>query len=139
MTLQGVERRAIVTLPHVQGPLKRLFDWMIASLCAPELDWEEPDFLIVLDAAIWPTLTAVRQERLVYHELCHVVARENEHGVPKLDNEGRPMLKVVPHDAEFFFDEVERYGVEDCDLEDACLAIAEGARRDRKRGLRRVS
>jgi hypothetical protein len=137
VTLQGTERAAIVAIPTVQGPLKRLFDWHVAQLAAPVLDWEEPDFLIVIDAAVWSTLVeAMRKERLIYHELSHVVARENEHGVPKLDREGRPMLRLVPHDAEFFHDEVAKYGIAVCGLEDACVAIAEGVRRDRLRQRR---
>jgi len=130
--LHGSQKWAIVAIPSVQGPLSRLFDWMLAQLCAPLLEWEEADFVVLIDAAIWSTLDAVRQERLIYHELCHVVARENEYGVPKLDAEGRPMLRLVPHDAEFFHDEVERYGIEVCQLEDTCLAIAEGVRVDRR-------
>jgi hypothetical protein len=133
VTLRGAECAAIVTVPMVQGPLKRLFDWLIASTCAPVLAWEEPDFLILIDAAVWSTLDAVRQERLMFHELCHVVARENEYGVPKLDAEGRPMLKLVPHDVEVFHDEIATYGPETCGIEDACLAIAEGIRAERRR------
>lgn len=133
VTLRGAECNALVGVPSNQGPFSRLFTWMVAQLCATVCDWEEPDFLILLDAAIWPSLDAVRKERLIYHELCHVVARENEYGVPRLDAEGRPMLKLVPHDAEFFHDEVARYGPEICSLEDACIALAEGARGERVR------
>jgi hypothetical protein len=134
VTLQGTERAAIVCLPNVQGPLKRMFDWMVASLCAPVLNWDEPDFLILIDAAYWSSrdTTGMRKERLVYHELCHVVARTNEYGVPKLDHEGRPMLKLVPHDAEFFHDEVERYGLEVCQLEETAASIAAGFRKDER-------
>jgi hypothetical protein len=132
VTLQGDARMAIVCIPTVQGPLKRFFDWVVAYIATPVLDWEEPDFLIVIDAACWPGLDAVRKERLVFHELKHVVARETEYGVPKLDREGRPMLRLVKHDIEAFEDEIVRYGISVCALEDACIAIAEGVRKDRR-------
>lgn len=131
--LHGSMCHALVGIPTVQGPFGRLFTWMLASLLQPVLEWEEPDFVILIDAAAWPSRDAVRQERLIYHELRHVVARENEYGVPRLDAEGRPMLRLVPHEAEFFLDEVERFGVQACDLEDACVAIAEGVRLDRRK------
>jgi hypothetical protein len=136
VTLRGSACNAIVCVPSVQGPLNRFFVWLIARECAPLLEWEEPDFLIVIDGAIWPSLDGVRQERLIFHELCHVVARENEYGVPKLDSEGRPMLRLVPHDIEAFEDEVTTYGVEVCGLEDACIAIAEGVRVDRRKAAK---
>jgi hypothetical protein len=43
------------------------------------------------------------------------------------------MLRLVPHDIEAFEDEVTTYGVEVCELEDACIAIAEGVRVDRRK------
>lgn len=132
VTLRGSACNALVGVPSTQGAFARLFIWMVAGLAAPVCEWEEPDFLILLDAAIWPSLDVVRKERLMFHELCHVVARENEYGVPRLDAEGRPMLRLVPHDAEFFHDEVARYGPEICSLEDTCIAIAEGARAERR-------
>lgn len=136
VTLHGGECAALVGMPSVQGPFKRMFDWMLAQLCEPVLAWEEPDFLILIDVSGWRSLDPIRRERLMYHELCHVVARLNEHGVPKLDAEGRPMLRIVRHDAEFFEDEVATYGTEVCGLEDACLAIAQGIAVDKRRAAR---
>lgn len=133
VSLRGAACNACIVQPSMQGPLKRFFDWVLASTAAPDLDWEEPDFVILFDAAAWSTLDAIGKERLVYHELRHVAARENEYGVPKLDSEGRPMLRLTPHDAEFFHDEVATYGIETCALEDACVALAEGAHVDRAR------
>lgn len=127
---------AFIGQPRVQGPLGALFTWMLAGACAKVLEWDEPDFVIVIDAALWPDLDAVGQERLMYHELRHVAAVENEFGVPRLDHEGRPLLKLVPHDAEFFHDEVEKYGVQVCGLEDAAIAIAEGEANQRRRKFR---
>jgi hypothetical protein len=131
--LHGAACYAFIAQPSVQGPLSKLFTWMLAGACARELEWEEPDFVIVIDAAIWPTLDALRKERLMYHELRHIAARENEYGVPTLDKEGRAMLKLVPHDAEFFHDEVSRYGLEVCGLEETAIAIAEGIATDKPR------
>lgn len=133
VSLHGAPCNALIGVPTAQGAFKRMFDWMIAELCAPVLEWDEPEFLILIDAAIWPSLDAVRRERLMFHELKHVVARENEFGVPKLDAEGRPMLRLTPHDVEVFEDEITTYGIEVCGLEDACVAIAEGAALDRRR------
>jgi hypothetical protein len=42
------------------------------------------------------------------------------------------MLRLVPHDIEAFEDEITTYGIEICGLEDACIAIAEGVRIDRR-------
>ncbi len=133
VTLHGIPSNACVVQPAVQGPLKRWFDWALAGFAAPVLEWDEPDFVILIDAAVWGTLDARRRERLIYHELRHIVARETEYGVPKLDAEGRPMLRLVAHDIEAFEDEIATYGIEVCGLEDACVAIADGLAVDRRR------
>jgi hypothetical protein len=133
VTLHGNPCWACVVNPSVQGPLTRFFDWVLASMAAPLLEWDEPDFVVLIDAAVWSTLDALRRERLIYHELRHIVARETEYGVPKLDAEGRPMLRLVAHDIEAFEDEIATYGIEACGLEDACIAIADGLAVDRRR------
>lgn len=125
--LRGCPCWAFVGRPSVQGPYKALFDWMLSQFVAPLLDGDDVEYLIVFDAAIWPSLDAIRQERLCYHELCHLQPREAEDGSGiRLDREGRPQLKVVPHDAEFFFDEVRTYGPEVTELHDAVASIVEG-------------
>lgn len=135
--LRGASCRAFIAIPGVQGPLSPLFDWMIANLCEPLFARELPDFLVVIDAAVWPTLDALRQERLVFHELKHVVVREDEFGVPKFGQDHRPALKLIPHDYEFFDSEVRRYGADVCELVDAAVAIAAGSRTgERRRGPR---
>jgi hypothetical protein len=132
--LHGGQKAAIIATPaYVQGPLRHLLTWLVAGLVAPLFEWEEPDFLILVDRALWDTLDPERRERLVYHELCHVQARETEFGTPRLGQDGRPMLKLVPHDAEAFHAEIERYGVEICGLEDTAIAIATGERHRRTR------
>lgn len=133
--LRGAPCAAFVGYPRVQGPFSPLFAWLIASLCAPLCDQEEPDFLVIFDHALWPALDAERQERLVYHELCHVVAREDEYGVVRTSpDDGRVLLKLVPHDYEFFDQEVRRYGPDVCGLDGAAVAIADGFRATERRG-----
>lgn len=97
---------------------------------------DDPDFLVLIDRAIWSSLDETRRERLVYHERCHVVARENEYGVPTLDRAGRPRLALRPHDAEVFYAEILRYGAAVTDSEELAIAIAEGEARRRLRGLK---
>jgi hypothetical protein len=54
--LHGAPCWAFISQPSVQGPLSKLFTWMLAGACARELEWEEPDFVIVIDAAISTSL-----------------------------------------------------------------------------------
>jgi len=132
--LRGFPCAAFIGEPRVQGAFRPLFDWMVAQLCRPLLGAEDPEFLVIVDAALWPSLEKVQRERLVYHELCHLKAKENpETGEPRLHEDGRPQLQVVPHDVEIFEAEVARYGPEVCDLDALCTAIVEGQKRARKR------
>lgn len=127
--LHGGQANAIIAVPtYMQGPLRHLVGWLLTEFVAPLFEREEADFLILFDRAIWDGLDPTRQERLVYHELLHVAARENEHGTPKLGQDGRPMLKLRPHDAELFNAELVRYGVDVCDAVDTAIAIADGER-----------
>lgn len=119
--------------PIVQGPARNLVYWAIALFLKPLFEGEDPDFLVLIDRPVWDGLDAERQERLMFHELSHIQAKEDEYGCPVLDRDGRPVLKVVPHDVEVFHAEIERYGVDVCNLEDAAVAIAEGERRRRDR------
>lgn len=133
--LRGAECAAFIATPAVQGALRGLFDWSIARLAAPVLErlgLDEVAYLVLIDAALWPELDPERRERLIYHELCHVKMRENERG-PCLDRQGRPLLKLVPHDTEVFNAEVRKYGPEVVGLEDHCFAIVEGSEAARQR------
>ena len=137
--LGGDRKAAIVCTATnvVRGPLRHLVNWLVVGLVEPLFEREEPDFVVLVDRALWDAVDVEGRERLVYHELCHVVAVENEHGTPKLSrDDGRPMLKLRGHDAEAFNPEIERYGVEVCGLEDTAIAIAEGERRKRRRHAR---
>jgi len=132
--LHGARAAAIVALPKVQGTFRNLFEFLVAAFVAPLCGWHDPDFIIVVDAAIWQSLDAERRERLIFHELCHVVAKEDEFGVMRRDKEsGKPLLKLVPHDVEVFHAEIIKYGPEVCELETACEAIVEGAAQAKRR------
>lgn len=135
--LHGHPCQAFVAQPHVQGPFSWLFAWLLASFARDQFRWEDPDFVIVIDAALWSSYDDAHREWLVYHELRHVEQRtEAETGIPKFSKEdGRPMWRLVPHDAEFFFDEVERYGPEITGHVEATVALASGAQAaaDRRR------
>lgn len=135
-TLHGWPCHAFIADPKVQGPCKFLFDWMLAGLCAPLFDWDDPDYIIIYDAALWPSWSPDYRERLLYHELCHVIPREDENGVPKVGDDGRMLLRLRPHDYEFFEREVERYGPELCELAGAATSIAAGHRAAQRRKLR---
>jgi hypothetical protein len=134
--LHGGVKAAIIALPTVQGPLRHLFSFLVAGLCADLHDWHDPDYLVLVDRALWSTLDPERRERLVYHELCHVQMREDEYGVPKLDAEGKPFLKLVPHDCEVFDRELERYGPVVVGIEATCDAIVRGAKAATERASR---
>lgn len=131
--LHGSPCDALIAQPRSQGPLKWLYDSLLAELC----EGEDPDFVVLIDAALWPTWTPEYRERVLYHELRHVVQTEHsETGAPRFDREGRPIWRLVPHDAEFFLDEVERYGPDVCRLEQAAVSIAAGYRRAAERDQR---
>jgi hypothetical protein len=134
--LHGGQAAAIITTgPIVQGPCRHLVEWLVSCFVA-EIHDDEVDFLILFDHPHWDGLDPERRERLVYHELCHVLQAETDEGAPKFSSvDGRPVLKLVPHDREFFDAEVERYGVEVVGIEGAAIAIAEGERRKRARGV----
>lgn len=128
--LHGSPCQACVVRPYVQGPLRWLFDWMVASLGRERFQWDEPDYVILFDAALFQSYDETKREWLVYHELRHIEQQtEHETGIPKFSKEdGRPVWRLVPHDAEFFFDEVERYGPEVAGQIEATIALATGAR-----------
>jgi hypothetical protein len=134
--LRGSPCAAFIGPPTVQGAYRPLFDWLVAEFTKPLLEGDDPEYFIIIDAALWPTLDSERQERLMYHELCHLQPREGEDGSGiRLDREGRPLLKVVPHDTEVFHAEIRKYGPHIVGLEDHCLAIVEGNEAARQRRL----
>lgn len=134
--LRGAPAAAFIAAPFAQGAMKHLWTWLLTGFMAPRLAWEEPDYVVLFDRPLWDALDAVGQERLVYHELKHIAQRTDEFGAPQFTKEGTPKLKLIPHDAEYFDDEVTRYGVAVCGLDAHAVAIAEGEARARRRGLK---
>lgn len=132
--LHGGQKAAVIIAPRWQGPLGLMAGFLLAQACAPLLEWEDPDFVILVDAAVWSSLDAERRERLMFHELSHVVWVEDEFGVGKRNREtGRPIIKLGPHDCEIFDSELRRYGPEVVGIETTLQAIVEGAAEARRR------
>lgn len=132
----GAPAAAVVGSPRTQGAWGGLMGFCLETLASPRLDWEPADFYVMVDAAVWDALDPLRQERLMYHELSHVVPRETEFGEPQFDSEGRPRLKFVPHDCEVFDAELRRYGPEVVGIESTLDAIVDGAADAKRRNLR---
>lgn len=156
--LRGFPAAAYICAPRVQGANAAFFEDLVAQFAAPLFDGEDPDFIVRVDAATWDALghtdpavqfwraahvaapdTAtwgIGQERLLFHELLHVYQRTDKDGALKFsDDDGRPVLALRPHDAEFFHDELERYGPTVCGAVDAAIAIAAGVRFENRRKL----
>lgn len=131
--LHGHPCRAFIGEPRVQGPMRPWFEWALAQFCASLFHGEPPDFVMVIDHAVFVSLDDEQRERLLYHELSHLVAKEDEFGIAKLGDDGRLLLKTIPHDFEFFDAEVRRYGPDVCDLAPAAIAIADGLRAAQQR------
>lgn len=128
--LHGHDCRAFIAVPKIQGPLAHWFGWALAQQCRPVLEGQSPDYLIVFDAALWASMSTAQREMLMYHELLHLHAKEDhDTGAPKLDDEGRPMLTIAPHDTEIFHAEIERYGPAALELDALLKAVVEGQRR----------
>lgn len=124
--LHGGRKAAVIIQPRWQGPLGQVAEFLVAKLVEPLLEGHDPDYVVIVDVAIWSMLDAERRERLIYHELCHLQVIEDEYGVAKRGKCGQPLLKLVPHDVEVFHAEIIRYGPEVVGIEEACEAIAEG-------------
>lgn len=132
--LHGHPCRAFICQPRVQGPLAPWFGWALSEFCRPLLEGEAPEFLIVLDAALWASYSPKQREALAFHELFHLRAKEDpDTGVAKLDEFGRPVLEIAPHDHELFSAEIERYGPELLELDPLLAAIIAGQKRHAQR------
>ena len=147
--VHGARANACIGPARVQaaGSLSGLWAWLVASWVGdlgPLTAGTTGDltdgiaFLCFFDAGVWDDLEVLGRERLVYHELSHLKQKTDRDGLPRLDNEGRPVLALVPHDYEFFDAEVRRYGPALCDLEPAAEAIAQGRKSRRPQTLRRA-
>jgi len=132
--LRGSPCAAVIVEPRWQGPLSGMTEWLYAAFLAPVIDQEDVDYLILVDRPQWDSLDAERRERLMFHELSHVVVHEDEFGAPRRSREtGKPVLKLGPHDTEVFTAEILRYGPHVVDLEEHCHALVEGEARARRR------
>ncbi|MCC6989940.1 MAG: hypothetical protein IT181_13125 [Acidobacteria bacterium] len=132
--LHGYPCRAFVIQPKVQGPLSPMFGWALAQFCRPLLEGHSPDYLIVYDAGLWTSMTALQREALMYHELSHLHVKEDpETGAPKIGDDGRIVLQVVPHDTEVFHSEIERYGPVALELEQLVGALRTGTENARRK------
>lgn len=136
--LRGDPCRAFIGEPKVQGPLRPLFQWFIAMLARPLFEGEAPEFVVVIDAALWSSSTKTQRERLIFHELKHLVCREDEDGQPRLHEDGRYQLRTTRHDHEVFEDEIKRFPDDVDGLEALTNAIVVGNQRAREKRKRRA-
>ena len=137
IVFRGGTCAAVIIQPRWQGPLGMVAECLLAEFGRPVLEGNDPEFVILVDAAIWSSLDEERRERLIFHELLHLQPQVTEFGVIRRSKlTGKPLLRLVPHDYELFEAEILRYGVEVCGAEDAALAIVEGEKRKRRRHLR---
>ncbi len=72
------------------------------------------DAEITIDAAKYMKMTERQQDALLHHELHHLIIVSDEEGHVKLDDQGRPKLKMRKHDYDFglFTDIAEIYGMD---------------------------
>jgi hypothetical protein len=125
--LRGSECAAFIATASVQGALHWFIDWLIALFGAEPLEGASPDYLVILDGTLWPALDASAQERLVFHELCHVVALVDSNGlVRRSPFDNRVLTKLAPHDFELFDAELRRYGTVVCGADGLVSAIRDG-------------
>jgi hypothetical protein len=139
--LRGWPCRACIAEPRVRGPLRVVFETLLDRWIGEEWDGQPPDYLVLVDRQAWAELGAaedgaLRQERLVYHELSHVRQLEDKYGAPVFADDGRPRWRLAPHDTEVFDEEVRRYGVTICELDALEAALEDGDRRARVRAAR---
>lgn len=156
--LRGWPAAAYIGKPRVQGGMSAFVEDLVAQFAAPLFEGHDPDFIIRFDAACWDQLGStepardfwralhlsapdhatwtIGRERLIFHELLHVYQPLDKEGAPRFSQEdGRPVLALKPHDAEFFHDELEHYGPTVCGAVDTAIALATGGRLEQRRRL----
>jgi hypothetical protein len=104
---------------------RQVLEWSIAMLLLPQLEGQLPDFIIWTDAALWSSAGPLDRERIVFHELSHLVQKRDSYDVPQFARDGRPELRLRSHDAEVFYAEILRYGPAVPAFNDTALAIAD--------------
>lgn len=139
--LHGGQKAAVIVQPRWQGPLGMVAEVLIAHLAAGQFEASlDPDYVVIVDAAVWSSLDDIGRERLMFHELSHLQQPEDEFGVPRIHKEtGRPLLKLMPHDVELFESEVRRYGVEVCNADGFVRAVVDGEANLKRKGFRVVA
>ena len=101
------KKAACVIIPNVTGQLSKVFSWSMFQLFG-----FEPEIVIICDAEAWSTSGGLRKTALIYHELAHVVQKENRNsGLPMFDKQtGRPVYELQDHDVEEFYDVAAKFG-----------------------------
>jgi Putative phage metallopeptidase len=135
---QGVNVPAmLLPVAQVTGKAieRQVLEWAIAQLLTPQLEGSLPDFVLWTDAALWSAASAIDRERIVFHELSHLEQKHDAYNVPQFTRDGRPDLRLRPHDAELFYAELVKYGPAVPAFADTALAIAESAKQLKPRKL----
>lgn len=81
------------------------------------------DFVVILNADVWPELNEPQREAILDHELCHAAPALDEEGEQKEDSTGRKCWRVRRHDVEEFSEIVTRHGLYTSELEKLGKAI----------------
>lgn len=155
--LHGHRAQAYICRPRAQGAMSAVLEDLLAQFAG--FDGFDPDFVVRIDAASWDDLAytdpaqdfwreqhvsagdevtwTIGRERLIFHELLHTYQRTNAEGELMFsDDDGRPVLALRPHDAEYFHDELRFYGPTVCDAGDTAIAIADGSAREQRAKIR---
>jgi len=64
-----------------------------------------------------PEITDLKREAVLYHEILHVDLAKDKEGSVRLDENGRPVISMIPHDISEFRAVVEDYGMYTQDVE----------------------
>lgn len=135
-TMQGVADANHPHLKEARIALAWRKDWtadrdghVVLGKCkkASDLDRELTpwDFVILLNADVWPDLTDAQREAILDHELCHAAVVYGDDGRPKRDERGRVCYRVRKHDVEEFYEVVKRHGTFKRDLEEFAKVLLE--------------
>ena len=92
-------------IPQGQGLARGVIDWALGGVFG-----FLPDAVVVMNAEAWQEMTGETRAALTYHELSHIRQKVSKKGRPSYDAEGRPVLVIVNHDVEEFFEVARRFG-----------------------------
>lgn len=110
---RGRAMPGVIITPTSEGltsSAKRNFaDFLIARFVRELCEDVDPDFILMLDVALWPK-PAIEQEHLLYHLLSHLEQKVDKYDAPMWHEDGRAHLRLRAHDIERFINEVQRYG-----------------------------